>query len=196
MLSLIKTRSFAILLALPSLIGASPALSENGAGSREYRAERFVRDYFATEAGDNALDNLQQFYGPQTDIEGMELGFNAVFASRKELNTKWPKRKYNIRPGTVYVLCSSDVALCTVEATIDFVFEDWMSRRQGAFEIATGVVFLSDPRFSFLLTHDINVDEDLIRGSGQPAPLTAAPIPAPRAKGKKCMVFNGQQFCQ
>jgi hypothetical protein len=191
---MISKASAAILL-LSVLVITSPATSQNGGRAREQQAEAFVRNYFAAQAGAAALDSLPKFYGSATDIEGMTYDFNAVLASRKALDTKWPKRKYDIRSDTVYVQCSSTVALCTVEATVDFVFEDSMSRRHGAFEMASGISFLSDPKFSFFLSNDLNVDEDFIRGSGLPAPMTVAPIPAPNAKGKKCMVFNGQQFC-
>jgi len=185
---------FVVLLAV-SLTGVLPAAAQNSALGRDMQAEQFVRDYLATEAGATALDDLRKFYGDLTDMDGAETSFDAIYASRKELNTAWPKRRYTINPATIYVHCSDEVALCTVEGTVGFVFEDSMQRRQGSFEIASGIFFGPEPKFTFLLTHQLDVDQDLIRGSGEPAPMATAPIPAPHSKGKKCMVFNGQQFC-
>jgi hypothetical protein len=127
-----------------STIPANAQLDSVPQRTREW-AQRQVENFVAVWSRDEGVtrDAVERLYAPRVVYYGKNMSREAIFADKRAYIAHWPRRRYEIVPGSVDVSCSPGNVMCRATATMRWTRTDRAGRE------ARGA-----SRMSFLVSRD------------------------------------------
>lgn len=102
-------------------------------------SQRLARDYLASISGPNgaALATAPGFYGDQVVFHGRTMTVAHLMSEKRRFVQRWPERRYRPRPDSLRTACNAGLAVCRVQATVDFSASspDRGARSQGTVDL-------------------------------------------------------------
>lgn len=85
-------------------------------------SQRLARDYLASISGSNAatLAAAPGFYGDRVVFHGRTMSVASLMSEKRRFVQRWPERRYRPRPDSLRTACNAGLAVCRVQATVDF----------------------------------------------------------------------------
>ncbi|AWN48448.1 hypothetical protein DK419_20540 [Methylobacterium terrae] len=85
-------------------------------------SQRLARDYLASISGSNAatLAAAPGFYGDRVVFHGRTMSVASLMSEKRRFVQRWPDRRYRPRPDSLRTACNAGLAVCRVQATVDF----------------------------------------------------------------------------
>lgn len=91
---------------------------------RTAQIERFIEELFESWSSPNAeaLLRLKTFYLPEIEFYGKRRSFEEILRERQQFVERWPERDYDVRLGSVEVLCNEFIPdkFCSASAIVDW----------------------------------------------------------------------------
>ncbi|NGM35660.1 hypothetical protein G4G93_17320 [Methylobacterium sp. DB0501] len=126
---------------LPVTIPARPPVAVSDGQMRDWAqaSQRLARDYLASISGPNgaALAAAPGFYGDQVVFHGRTMTVSSLMSEKRRFVQRWPERRYRPRPDSLRTACNAGLAVCRVQATVDFsaFSPDRRARSQGTVDL-------------------------------------------------------------
>ncbi|TNC11406.1 hypothetical protein FF100_19995 [Methylobacterium terricola] len=126
---------------LPVSIPARPPVAVSDGQMRDWAvaSQRLTRDYLASISGSNGatLAAAPGFYGDQVVFHGRTMTVSRLMSEKRRFVQRWPERRYRPRPDSLRTACNAGLAVCRVQATVDFsaFSPDRGARSQGTVDL-------------------------------------------------------------
>lgn len=88
----------------------------------EISARKFIADLQIISSQDNAafLNAIPNYYTNQVKFYGKNFSLDQVLNDKSNFVRRWPQRRYQVRPQTINVFCSTQSNRCDVEGLVDW----------------------------------------------------------------------------
>ncbi len=130
-------------------VAAAPPLQPDNAGASggalDSRARAFVEDYMRRTEGETeqVLAFVRNSFGAEIRYYGKVVPNAQVVEEKRRYLSRWPQRRYRLKPDTMRVQCDEPRATCVISGALDYDVRDTRSARSssGAATYELRVVF-------------------------------------------------------
>jgi hypothetical protein len=116
--------------ALPGSVAPASAQLDSVPQRTEDWAQRQLENFVATWSRDEGVTRaaVERLYAPRVIYYGRPMSRDAILADKRAYIAHWPRRRYEIAPGSVNIRCTGDKSICRATAVMRWTRSDHAGR--------------------------------------------------------------------